>query len=329
MGKRKHSIVIAAICLFALVLFSGCGAGAPSDGVPQATPAMHESAGDDGFASATNITSDPAEPEEAPIPNPSGGETGNLSNDQKLIYRLYLNIETLDYDASVTGLERLCKEMGGYVEHSSVSGSRLSFSSLRYADYTLRIPSDKLNAFETACGDIGNVYGSSRETENATAQYVDLSARLGSLQTEESRLLELLEQAGDLDSIIALNQRLSEVRYEIESIQSSLRGIDSLVSYSTVYITLSEVVSTTDASGVPRTFGERVSASFTKGMNTFKKTMESLGVFLFGSAPFALLTIVAVALPVGAVTLAVVLIVRSRKKKKAAYKAEETKGKEE
>lgn len=314
MGKRKHSLAIAAICIFALALFCGCGGGAPSAGVPQATPAIYESADSDGFASATNITSDLAEPEEAPVPKPSGGETENLSNDQKLIYRLYLNIETLDYDASVAGIEKLCKDMGGYVENSSVSGSRLSTSSLRYADYALRIPSEKLDAFESACGDIGNVYSSSRETENATAQYVDLSARLGSLQTEEERLLELLEQAEDLDSIIALNQRLSEVRYEIEGIQSRLRGIDSLVSFSTVYITISEVVSTTDNSGVPRTFGERVSSSFTKGMNTFKKTMESLGVFLFGSVPFALLTIVVVALPVGAIALAVVLIVKSRKK---------------
>lgn len=327
MRKRKSSLAISIICLFALLLLCGCGAGSPAGDLAAATPVVHETVGVGGVATETDLYADSSEPEEAPYPSPGGAEIPD--KDQKLIYRLYLGIETLDYDASVAGLEKLCEDMGGYVERSSVSGSRLSDSSLRFADYTLRLPSEKLEAFESACADIGNVYSSSRETENATSQYVDLSARLGSLQTEEERLLELLEQAVDLDSIIALNQRLSEVRYEIESIQSRIRNIDSLVSYSTVYITLNEVVSTTDAHGVPRTFGEKVSASFSKGMDSFKRAMESLGVFLFGKAPFALLTIVVVALPVGAVILAAVLIIRSRKKKKAAHKAEETKGKEE
>ena len=255
---------------------------------------------------------------ESPMESELEATSSVKAQTQKLIYRLFIEIETLEYDDSIKALDAMCAEYEGYVEHSSVSGNRLNGTALRWADFTLRIPSQKLDAFEKACGDIGNIYNSSRQTENATAQYIDQAARLSTLKLEEERLLDLLGQATDLDSIIALNSRLSEIRYEIESIESSLRNIDSLVAYSTVNITINEIIEEQVVNIVPKTFGEKVSTASAISLRRFQNSMENIGVFLLGEAPLALLMLLISLLPLIIIALTVLIVIRRRKKRKKA-----------
>ena len=74
---------------------------------------------------------------------------------------------------------------------------------------------------------------------------MDTEARISSLQTEYDRLLELLAQAESVDSLISLEARLSDVRYQLESYKSQLRTYDNLVDYSTVSISVSQVLRVT------------------------------------------------------------------------------------
>ena len=60
-------------------------------------------------------------------------------------------------------------------------------------------------------------------------------------EEEQERLLSLLEQAETMEEIIALESRLTEVRYQLESMESQLRTMDNQVSYSTVYLSIEEV----------------------------------------------------------------------------------------
>jgi len=295
--------------LLLLALLAGCGAssapnaGSSYDRAAQATPPPAATYAP-GYGSATS--SDTAES----VADPTSGSVGT-PQDQKLVYTVNLSIETLDYDKAVSAIDALCAQYGGYVQSSSVSGNGINSSALRWASYTLRIPAGQLDAFQTACATVGNITSASRDTQNQTAQYVDLQARLDSLQTEEARLLELLKQAANLDDVIALNDRLSDVQYQIESIQTQLRGIDSQVAYSTVNISLNEVVKASEPAAVPRTFGERVSAAFASAKNSFVSAMSGLGVFLFGTLPMWLLTIILVLLPFAVIALIVILIVRA------------------
>lgn len=308
----------AALSILALIcLLAGCGAGAPAGGSDSysnssAPMAMAEEReymvpAEDGFWGGEMAA-------EAPATELQSNEAAEQSS-QKLIYRIYLDIETLDYDSSVNSLESLCLEHGGYFESANVSGNRMNGSGLRWASYVLRIPSSRLDDFESACGGIGNVYNSRRETENATMTYIDLDARRTAYKTEEERLLELLGQATDLDSIIALNTRLSEIRYELESIEASLRYIDSQVSYSTVYIELNEVIEETEVVVIPKTFSERVATASSNSFKSFKASMQDLGVALFGKLPLALLTFIIYILPLAVIAAVALLIIRRKRSK--------------
>ena len=49
---------------------------------------------------------------------------------------------------------------------------------------------------------------------------------------EQDRIWALLEKADTLDAVIALEKRLSEIRYDLESMESQLRLYDNQVEYS-------------------------------------------------------------------------------------------------
>ena len=53
--------------------------------------------------------------------------------------------------------------------------------------------------------------------------------------------MDILSNAETIEQIIALEQRWSQVRYEINSLGSQLRLLDNKVDYATVYLDLSEV----------------------------------------------------------------------------------------
>ncbi len=60
----------------------------------------------------------------------------------------------------------------------------------------------------------------SESAEDVTLQYTDTESRIASLKNEQERLNALLEKADTLENIFKLEERLTEVRYELENYQS-------------------------------------------------------------------------------------------------------------
>ncbi|HHU22203.1 MAG TPA: DUF4349 domain-containing protein [Clostridiales bacterium] len=329
MKKTRAAILLCAM-LVILALLVGCGGSGSSkaEDMVESPSEMYD------YNSGAGLNYD----EEAapPVPAPqagkndgavSGGGVGSTATiSQKLIYTLDLSIETLDYEASIRSIEELTKEYGGYIEYANVDNNRIRENDLRTASFTLRIPAESLDDFEKSCGNIGGIFNRSRRTENATAAYIDLTARLENYRVEEETLRQLLTQAKDIDTIIALNTRLTEVRYQIESIESSLRNIDSLVSYSTVNIHLYEVIKPTAVEDdVPRTFGERVSARMKNTRERFVNEMERIGIYVFGELPLALLLFIIKLIPIIVIVVIILLIWRAVRRKRQLKNGQDAK----
>ena len=165
----------------------------------------------------------------------------------KIIYTASVSIETTEFDKAVAALENQVQKIGGFVESSNVTGDTQYNSDgtttvvNRWAYYTVRIPCDHFESFLHETEGFGNVTSTSRDAQNVTSAYTDYEARLSSLNTQEERLLDMLAKSEDVETLIALEQRLSDVRYEIESIERNLRNYDMQIKYSTVNLDLREV----------------------------------------------------------------------------------------
>ena len=79
------------------------------------------------------------------------------------------------------------------------------------------------------------------------------------------------------------------MRYQIESYEATLRNLDSRISYSTLHITLQEVVEYSIINSPPQTLGQRLSDGFKDSMRMVKNSAESVLVWLVTFLPLVLL----------------------------------------
>ena len=209
-----------------------------------------------------------AEYEEAAMEAPAeGGSVTVQDTSRKLIKNVDLTVETDNLDTMLANLEGRINEYNGYIEYSYINNDG-SYSYSKNASLNVRIPAVKLDEFLNTIGEISNVLNKSVNVTDITLQYVDTEARKDSLKTQEKRLLELMEEAETIEDIIAIEERLSNVQYELESAERQMRTYDNQVDYSTVYININEVKEFTPVEEQSRWewmsegFVENISAAF-------------------------------------------------------------------
>ena len=226
-----------------------------------------------------------------------------------LIRTVTMSTETKTIDQVKADVESQIKSLGGYIENSSMSGTGKN-RDLRMLYYTIRIPADKLDTLIATVGNSCTVLSSSENTTDVTLEYVDTKARVDSLRVEYEQLMTLLSEAKDLDNIIILQNRLSEVRYQIESAESRIRVLENQVQYATLNLQIAEVLEETQIEE-PHivTYGEKVGEQF---KDMWEGTVTFFQNFLLGliaAIPFLVF--------MGIVAVIVLIIVFSARKKRA------------
>ncbi len=166
-------------------------------------------------------------------------ENGNQkTTGQKLITTSYVDAETEAYDQFMEWMDEYLTIAGGYVENSDVYSYE---ESQRRCDLTIRIPAETLGEFLAQMSLECNVLQSSRQEEDVTLNYVDAESHKSALLVEQERLLELLSQAENLEDILAIEDRLTSVRYQLQNYESTLRVYDNQINYATLQLSLREV----------------------------------------------------------------------------------------
>jgi len=318
--KRNRTCI--ALALAALLLLAGCGGGgnsaSPASSKPAASaPAASSPAG--GFDAAEAETGwgnvayqgiDAGGTQESSVYRDAGA---------KLIRRAELSIQTERFDETVTAMNKLVVQYNGYFESaSSYGGSYRDANARKSGEYTVRIPAEHYNSFKTAAGDLGYVTNATESSEDVGEQYYDAEAHLKTQKTKQERLLSLLEKADDMESIIALENALSDVEYQIEQYSSELNRYDSLIGYSTFHIWLEEVRSISEEVGEAAPLGERVAAGVSASARALARTCENL--LLWCSYNLFAIVIFAAA----AAAAAVVAVRQARKLKKREKPPEES-----
>ena len=105
----------------------------------------------------------------------------------------------------------------------------------------MRIPADQYRPFLERVGTLCHVTYQEESSDNVSTAYYDAESRLVTQQTKLERLQNLLAQAENMEDIITIESAISDTELEIEQLTGTLRHYDSLVDFSTVYITLQEV----------------------------------------------------------------------------------------
>ena len=313
---RRISLGILLMCLTAAFL-TACG-GASGDTSASFDNTKAEVSNAEAGVNTYSMLSEDVEMEAADLEEISDDyNTGQAANtERKLIRTVDMNVETENYDQLTSNLESRIAELGGYIEYKEAYYGSQYYSGNRSASLRARIPADKLEEFTGQVREAANVTRENESVEDVTLTYVDLESHKKMLITQQERLMELLEQAETIEDIIALESRLSEVRYQIESMESQLRTYDNLVDYSTVNLYIEEVERYTPQ---PKKGSlERIQTGFLENVYQVINGISNFFIELIISLPILMVWIILI--------LLLILVVRMVKKRRKKRKAEAFEG---
>lgn len=218
----------------------------------------------------------------------------------KLIRTVHIDAQTKQYEELMTALNAKITALGGYIENrDAYNGSEYRNYRNRYCNMIIRIPAENLDAFVTHVNENFNVTNTSESVENITLQYADTASRVEALQVEQTRLLELLEKAESLEDILKIEERLSDVRYELTSFASRLRVMDNQVTYATVHLNINEVEELTPVE--EPTVWERISRGFSSSVEDVTEGAIDIFVWFVSESPVLLVWAVVITVIVIAV----------------------------
>ncbi len=303
------------------ISFAGCGdagkGGYKYDSVATESYTEPGYAGDYGYAD-----------EEAFLGEVADGSNGGGSSAQqdtfkdtnrKLIKTVNMSVETDAFDGFTAAVQSKVEELGGYIENlDTYNGSKYgTYKSEKRSNMTIRIPKQNADAFIAMVGEKGNITNQSLSVTDVTLTYVDIESRKESYESEQKRLLELLEQAETLEEILILEDKLSEVRYMLDSMESQLRSYDNKVDYTTIYLDINEVKVYTEPVVEPETYGQRISKSFITSCKNVFEGLKNFLVWFVGALP----RLVVFAVFVAIIVFVVKAIIKACNKKAAKKNA--------
>lgn len=296
MKVRKFASVL--LVLLLILSLTACGAEASKDMAMEMAP--ENAAGDMYYGDAMDM--DTELKTESSVSNA-------LPADRKLIRTIGIDAETEDLTALQDSLTSQLGALGGYVEAKNLrNGSHYGGYVRRTLSMTVRIPADKVDSFVNQVAEKTNVVSSVETVDDVTLQYVDTESHVKALETEQERLLELLEQAKDLEDILKIEDRLTSVRYELERYASYLRTLENKVTYATVNLTITEVKEYTPVVEEEPTMWQRIATGFARSIKDIGKGLKEFFIWIVVNSPYLLIW--------GGIGTVAVIVLRKRKAKK-------------
>ncbi|MEA5083732.1 MAG: DUF4349 domain-containing protein [Lachnospiraceae bacterium] len=228
-------------------------------------------------------------------------------DERKKIKTAYITITVENFEQAVENIRAQIESNSGYVENfNSYVYQQNSDESLKAGNITLRMDKEYYEQMKIYVKSMGKVTYEDENVNDITSQYIDTQGRLKAKRVEEERLLELLASAENIQDIIAIEERLGNIRSDIESYQSTIDNWDKLVDLSTINVELKEE-EPASVGTISSDFGTKVRKSFIGSVNMLVKGFQSI-----------VLGLVSISLPLlviaGVVSVTGIIIIKKWKK---------------
>lgn len=273
---KKYLAFLLALLMTAAML-TGCG----SSSAPAAQDSM-----ENGVAEEMMEAPGAAEPlyGSSVSSSTSDAASGEYRSEQKLIREVSIDAETEDLETLLTALTEQISALGGYIENQQIhNGSSYSYYRYRSASLSVRIPAENLDSFVGEVQGLSNVVSYNESADDVTLSYVATESRVAALEAEEKRLLELMDKAETMSDLLEVEERLTEVRSDLESTASQLRVLANKVSYATVYLSLEQVEVYTEVE--EPTVWERITGGFSENLKNIGEGLVDFMVWAITYSP--------------------------------------------
>jgi len=224
-----------------------------------------------------------------------------LTTDRMMVYTVDLALTVEDYAATAATIRSALAEAGGYEQSSSTTNYG------RYT-FTLRVPTEKLNAFLHTVGESGTVESQTVTGEDITDRYLSAEEERDALLAKKAALEALADEATTFTDKVTIYEKIQDVAAEIDRYNDRLSDYKKASDYSTVTVTLYE-----EGTYEEPTFWDRLG-------EIFLDSGRSIGT-LFGGILKAIVAIIPYAVLLGAIfgVFCLIRLIICRKKKVPFY----------
>jgi hypothetical protein len=198
----------------------------------------------------------------------SADSSSSDGSDRKVITTVRTTLKVSKVDSAMQIIRSEVRSYNGFIESSSITKDSGNTGSM-----TVAVPSDDLSEFESSLNDKWEVKSRNVDREDVTDSYNELETEIESLKTEHDRLQELINQTDDVENLIRLQERMSQVRSQINYKQQRLDRMDENIEYSKVHIALEG----------PQTFESRFELRETLS-EAYNALFESVKILIVGTA---------------------------------------------
>ncbi|GEM_PF-2696724 len=183
-------------------------------------------------ATAVHAAQPAAAPTPAEEPTPSS-QPAPL--ERMIIYTTSLTLLVVNLPGAVSEVSAIATSLGGFV-----AGVEQHFQDEHpSAVVRLKVPADKYDeAMNRLRRDGVDARDEKTTTDDVTEEYNDLQNQLASLQATYNQYLELMKKAQTVDDVVKLQQRIDEVKLQLDRLKGRVSFLQRQSAFATVTVTL-------------------------------------------------------------------------------------------
>ncbi len=204
--------------------------------------------------------------------------------ERKVSKNAQIDLVVKSLNITITYIHDSVKNHEGYIVNSTSYTPNTDYDN-KWARISVRVPSDSLDNFlNNLINHADETIRQSIYTQDITEQYIDVKAKIESLESSEQRLVKLLDRTNSVSEIVEVEKELSRLRSEIDSLKSRFNLIQNSVVTSLIEIYLEEIpnpISINDPSWNTRD----IALDAIKALSSFGQLLIRIIVFLFVFTP--------------------------------------------
>ncbi|MEI6136673.1 MAG: DUF4349 domain-containing protein [Chloroflexota bacterium] len=282
------AFLLAGCALLVAVALGGCSTASSRDagmstapGAPAVAPApsTQTKESDGGGAASPGVAGAPIAPTTGALPS--------VGAPRQIVRTAAADLEVRSVAEAFAAVQQIATIANGMVASSSFAGTANSQS----AQLSLRVPGDRLDDVIARLRDVAvEVRSITTGSNDVTDEYTDVQATLINLRAVEAQYMTLLARASSISDVLLIQDRLNQVRLQIDRTEARRQSLASQVAMSTVNVTL-RPVSGLAASG---SMLGQAQAAWRASLNTLSVVATAVvvtAVFFWWLIPLALVVV--------------------------------------
>ncbi len=164
---------------------------------------------------------------------------------RKIVRNALIELSVESVTGAVDRVDAIASDAGGFVSRSNVfsepqvEGEGGETRRTQTASVTIRVPAESYAGVMRDLRALGlRVDSETSEASEVTEEFTDLQARLRNLEATENQYLALLVKAEAIPDILTVQDRLNQVRLEIEQVQGRINVLDDLTARASITVEL-------------------------------------------------------------------------------------------